>query len=81
MSDRLALVLARAVRAERARRGLSQSELGQALGWSQTKVAGVEAGTRRLLTHEMPELCEALGVTLARLLTEADPEDVRRLGL
>ena len=32
-------VLARSFRAERARRGESQAELGARLGWSQTKVS------------------------------------------
>src|SRR5438105_1044575 len=55
MSDALANVVARSVRAERARRGLSQSELGALLGWSQTKVSQVESGARRLYAHELPE--------------------------
>ena len=48
MSDALANVVARSVRAERARRGLSQTELGARLGWSQTKVSQVESGARRI---------------------------------
>jgi transcriptional regulator with XRE-family HTH domain len=81
MSDHLALTLAHAVRAERARQTWSQTALADRLGWSQTKVAAVEAGTRRLYVHEMPEVCRALGVSLARLLQDADPEDLRALGL
>ena len=81
MSDHLALTLARAVRAERSRHGWSQARLGEALGWSQSKVAAVEAGTRRLNADELPDICTALGVTLQRLLTDADPADLAALGL
>lgn len=81
MSDHLALTLARAVRAERARRGWSQTALAERLGWSQTKVAAVEGGTRRLYVHEMPEVCRVFGVSLARLLQDADQDDRRALGL
>jgi transcriptional regulator with XRE-family HTH domain len=81
MSDHLALTLARAVRAERSRHGWSQTRLGEALGWSQSKVAAVEAGTRRLNADELPDICTALGVTLERLLTDADPADLAALGL
>jgi len=81
VSDRLARVLARAVRAERARAGLSQDVLAERLGWSRQVVTSVETGTRRLNADELPELCAALGVTLARLLTDADPADRAALGL
>jgi transcriptional regulator with XRE-family HTH domain len=81
MSDHLALTLARAVRAERSRHGWSQARLGEALGWSQSKVAAVEAGTRRLNADELPDICIALGVTLQRLLTDADSADLVALGL
>jgi hypothetical protein len=41
----------------------------------------VETGTRRLNADELPDLCAALGVTLSRLLTDADPADRAALGL
>ncbi|HEY6798858.1 MAG TPA: helix-turn-helix transcriptional regulator [Kineosporiaceae bacterium] len=81
MSDALANVVARSVRAERARRGLSQSELGALLGWSQTKVSQVESGARRLYAHELPEVCTALEISLIRLLEGASREDLEALGL
>jgi transcriptional regulator with XRE-family HTH domain len=81
MSDALANVVARSVRAERARRGLSQSELGTLLGWSQTKVSQVESGARRLYAHELPEVCSALEISLLRLLEGASREDLDALGL
>jgi transcriptional regulator with XRE-family HTH domain len=81
MSDALANVVARSVRAERARRGLSQSELGTKLGWSQTKVSQVESGARRLYAHELPEICSALEISLMRLLAGASEADLEALGL
>ena len=81
MSDALANVVARSVRAERARRGMSQSELGAILGWSQTKVSQVESGARRLYAHELPEVCTALEISLIRLLEGASREDLEALGL
>ena len=81
MSDSLALVLKRAVRAERARLGWSQTDLANALGWSQSRVASLETGTRQLYAHELPEVCAALGVTLDRLFAAADHKDRERLGL
>jgi len=81
MSDALANVVARSVRAERARRGMSQSELGALLGWSQTKVSQVESGARRLYAHELPEVCTALEISLIRLLEGASREDLDALGL
>jgi len=81
MSDALANVVARSVRAERARRGMSQTELGALLGWSQTKVSQVESGARRLYAHELPEVCTALEISLIRLLEGASKEDLEALGL
>ena len=81
MSDALANVVARSVRAERARRGLSQTELGARLGWSQTKVSQVESGARRIYAHELPEICSALEISLLRLLEGASAADLEALGL
>ena len=71
----------RGLRAERSRQGLSQAELAERLGWSRQKVAALEAGTRRLFFDDMPDLCAALGVPLSRLLIDADPGDLKVLGL
>jgi len=81
VSSRLAVALGRAVRAERARAGLSQEELGTLLGWSRRTVANIEAADRGVTIDELPALCAALGVPLARLLADAHPDDLRRLGL
>lgn len=81
MTDELAAVLASAIRAERSRLGWSQTALGERLHWSQTKVAQVEAGIRRVYVHELPAICSVLGVPLSRLLMDADPADLAALGL
>jgi transcriptional regulator with XRE-family HTH domain len=81
VSDHLARTLARAVRAERSRLGWSQARLGEALGLSQSSVAAIEAGIRRLNADELPELCATLGVPLRRLLADASSEDLKALGL
>lgn len=75
MSDHLADVLRQAVRAERARDGLSQAQLAAALGWSRQAVSALETGTRRLAADELPDLCRALRVTLPDLLVRATAED------
>jgi transcriptional regulator with XRE-family HTH domain len=82
-SDRathLSRVLVRGLRAERARTGLSQAALAERLGWSRQKVTTLENGTRRFYADELPELLDALGITLAKLVQDAAPEDRRALG-
>lgn len=81
MSDSMALALQRAIRAERARAGISQAELGERVGWSRQTVVAVETGTRRVWAHELPELCRALGVPLSTLFftVEQDDRDAMRV--
>jgi transcriptional regulator with XRE-family HTH domain len=74
-------ILAGAVRAERSRAGLTQGQLAQALGWERHAVTAVEAGARAVGVHELPSLCRALGVTLDRLLVDADPDDRDAIGV
>ncbi len=81
MSAALALVLARAIRAERARAGLSQAELGDRVGMHRATVGAIETTTRRVYADELADLCAALGVTLDMLLSRASAEDRRKLGL
>lgn len=77
----LSYVVARNIRAERARLGLRQTDLAERMGWIAVTVSAVETGKRQIGIAEMPALCEALGVTLVDLLRGAEPEDLRRLGL
>lgn len=50
------------LKAWRAEAGLTQSEVGERLGNTQTFVSKVERGERRLDLVEFTEWCEALGV-------------------
>jgi transcriptional regulator with XRE-family HTH domain len=74
-------VLARNVRAERARLGLEQELLAvrmRALGftvWVRQTVARVEAGKRRLTAEELFGLALALETRLSNLLEPARPDD------
>ena len=81
MSDEMARAVARAIRAERSRVGISQDELAARLGVARSVVTAMEQGRRRVAIDEMPELCEALGVGLNVLLWGAPAEDLRKLGL
>lgn len=81
MSDVLRSVIAGSVRAERRRRQLTQTQLGQRVGWGVDVVVEVEAGRRPVRLCEAPALCAALQVPLARLLIDAPAEDLTRLGL
>lgn len=81
MSDGMAMALARAIRAERARSGYSQAQLADRLGWSRQVVSAVETGVRRVYADELPELCEALSVPLHVLLSRIPDDDWARLGM
>lgn len=72
---------AAAVRAERARRRMTQAQLAAAVGWSTTTVADLEGGRRQVRLDDVPLLCDALGVGMLRLLADADPDDLARLRL
>jgi len=41
----------------------------------------VEAGNRALQVADIPVICRVFGLTLARLLQDADPDDLRVMGL
>jgi transcriptional regulator with XRE-family HTH domain len=74
-------VLANNVRAERSRRKLRQVDLAERLGWMGVTVSELETGRRTITAADLPKLCRALGVTLAKLTEGADPADVEALGL
>lgn len=75
MTSTLAAALARAIRAERNRVGMTQEELGERLGWSRQTVTKIELGERQVAAHELVELCTVLDVGLMDLLSRADPRD------
>jgi transcriptional regulator with XRE-family HTH domain len=73
--------LARGVRAERSRRGWRQSDLAARCAWSVDTVSAIERGVRRVDIDDALTLCQALGVSLAKLLDGADTDELRALGL
>jgi len=74
-------VVAAAVRAERARKRMSQRDLAAQLGWHPNTLADLEAGRRRPAVEDLPRLCRALGVDLLTLFFRADAEDLSAMGL
>lgn len=81
MTTRLAAALARGIRAERARAGLTHAQLAAAVGWSQTTVSEIELGRRVLPAEDLAEVCRSLGCSLGQLLAAAHPDDRAALGL
>lgn len=77
----LRLALAKAVRAERSRQQISQDQLAERLDWARSMVTKMELGQRDIAAHELPAICRALGVTLNRLMVDADPADRDALGI
>jgi transcriptional regulator with XRE-family HTH domain len=74
-------IVAANVRAERSRRRWTQDQLAEALGWSRPTVSAVEAGRRKLLVAELPDLCRVFDIPLARLLIGASPDELALLRL
>jgi transcriptional regulator with XRE-family HTH domain len=72
---------AEGMRGWRARRRLTQADLGRALGLAARTVTDIEAARRPLTLDELPVVCAALGVTLVQLLDGADEATLRQLGL
>jgi transcriptional regulator with XRE-family HTH domain len=75
------VVLARAVRAERGRRGWRQVDLAERCAWSMDTVSAIERGVRRVDLDDALRLCQAFGIPLVKLLDGADDQDLRTLGL
>lgn len=71
--------LARNIRAERTRLGLTQAQLAEALGVGEGVVQAIEVGRRTIAFVEMPGLCRALGVTLASLCVRFSAEDLQAM--
>lgn len=77
----LTVAAAEGIRGWRARRNLTQAQVGQALGLAPRTVTDLEKGRRPLTLDELPVLCDLFGCTLAQLLDAADPADLAKLGL
>lgn len=63
-------ILRTQLRAAREAAGLTQVDLSDAIGKSQTFVSDVERGVRRLDTVELWEICRAMGVDLTDFVAE-----------
>jgi transcriptional regulator with XRE-family HTH domain len=74
-------VIARNVKAERARKGWKQDTLAARLGMSRASLSHLESGSLKVTANHLPPLCEALGIPLSDLIRGADPDDIKRLGM
>jgi transcriptional regulator with XRE-family HTH domain len=74
-------VIASNVRAERARRRWTQSDLGERMGWPRSSISDVESGRRKVTADDLVAFCMALEVSLAKLADGADEVELRALGL
>ena len=61
------------LRARREDAGLTQVELAEQLGWTQTMVSKCELGERRLDLIETRRWCHATGSTLLDLVSDLEP--------
>lgn len=59
--------------------GLTQAELGGAVGLSRTSVTNIEQGRQRLLLDQFDAICRALGASTADLLTSTSSSIVQVL--
>jgi transcriptional regulator with XRE-family HTH domain len=74
-------VIANNVRAERARRRLTQADLADQMGWPRSSIHDVEAGRRKIGPDDLVALCRVFSVSFADLARGADEGDLRTLGL
>ncbi|AXA84479.1 transcriptional regulator [Lysobacter oculi] len=63
-------ILRNQLRSAREAAGLTQVDLSEAVGKSQTFVSDVERGVRRLDTVELWEICRAMGLDLTSFVAE-----------
>lgn len=78
---RLSQAVARGIRAERARRGISQNELAAMLNWSREKLSAIESGRQRIATDDLAIICRIFNLPLSSLIPELDDDDRQALGL
>jgi SOS-response transcriptional repressor LexA len=62
-------------------RGITQAQLGQQLNLTQNTISNIEKAFRRVPTEELPKFAQALGVTVAQLVSEEAPNCVPLLSL
>lgn len=71
-------ILRRSLREHRLKAGLTQSELSDQLGRSQSFVSDVERGVRRLDVVELRDICQLLGVNFIAFLQDLEVRLVGR---
>jgi transcriptional regulator with XRE-family HTH domain len=74
-------VIANNIRAERARRRMTQADLAHTIGWPRSSIHDIEASRRKISPDDLVALCRAFGITLTELAHGADPDDLTTLGL
>ena len=73
---KLSVVIARNLRGERAKAGLTQEQLAERVGWSRAVGGYVEQENRPITVDELPRVARALGIRVIDLLDGADPDDI-----
>jgi transcriptional regulator with XRE-family HTH domain len=68
--------IANNIRAERARRKWSQTELGERIGIPRSSVGDLESGRHKATIEDLVLLCRAFGIGLSKLMDGADSEDI-----
>lgn len=62
------------LREARERRGLTQTQVAETLGQTQSFISKVERGERRLDVVELRAFCKAIGISFAGFVTGIDKE-------
>lgn len=81
MSPALSALVARNIRAERSRVGMTQDQLAERLGLTRSAVSLWERGQREPGLDYLVPICQALGIDLADLFRGASANDLATLGL
>jgi transcriptional regulator with XRE-family HTH domain len=74
----LAEVIATEIRAEMTRQRISQRQLGEQLGWTQSRVSRRLLGQKPLEVDDVQRIAGALGVSMEQLGWPAAPAKPRR---
>lgn len=72
MSGKLQRLLGANLRAYRRRRGFTQSELGELIGYNRTFIGGLERGERNVTLRTVERLAERLEVAPLDLLVDSN---------
>ncbi|NQX16128.1 helix-turn-helix domain-containing protein [Rathayibacter sp. VKM Ac-2857] len=73
MTEMSSRVLGTRIRETRSRRGMSQDELGAAVGLERSVVSKIEAGVRRVTALELSDIAAALGARMSEFFEDPTP--------